>query len=91
MSMIKFKINPSIIYKTFENEVHILDYKTANIYSLNPTASFIWTQLTKPITKLKLIEEVGKEFDASKKEIEKDVEEFINEYLEKEFILKLNS
>jgi hypothetical protein len=88
--MIKFKINPDIIYKIFEDEVHVLDYKTANIYTLNETASFIWKQLLKVATKKELVEKMKKEFDVSEKIIKKDIEEFLNEYLEKEFIIKVS-
>ena len=88
--MIKFKIYPDIIYKIFEDEVHVLDYKTANIYTLNETASFIWKQLLKVATKKELVEKMKKEFDVSEKIIKKDIEEFLNEYLEKEFIIKVS-
>lgn len=88
--MIKYKINPSSTYKIFDGEVHILDYKTANIHSLNETASFIWQQLIKPISKKTLIEKIVKEFDVLEKEAKKDLTEFIKLYLENGFILKLN-
>ncbi|PJA55586.1 hypothetical protein CO165_02775 [Candidatus Roizmanbacteria bacterium CG_4_9_14_3_um_filter_33_18] len=88
--MIKYKMNPSATYKVFDGEVHILDYKTANIHSLNSTASFIWKQLIKPTSEKALIEKMVKEFDVEEKELKKDLVEFFELYLENGFILKLN-
>jgi len=52
-------MNPSATYKVFDGEVHILDYKTANIHSLNSTASFIWKQLIKPTSEKDNIMKIG--------------------------------
>lgn len=85
--MKKYTVNPKTIYKVFEDEVHILDHKTATIHSLNQTASFIWMQLLKPTTKSALVKKIEDEFDVSREKLEKDVDRFLEKYLKNDHIL----
>ena len=60
-----------------------------NIFSLNPVAEFIWRQLNG----VKSIEEIGREilenYDMGKEEVDRDLQEFINDLLKEDLILRV--
>jgi Coenzyme PQQ synthesis protein D (PqqD) len=51
----------------------------ASIYSLNPVASSIWQAIQNPRDKEEIISAIEQEFAAGRAQIERDVDEFLNE------------
>lgn len=83
-----YNISSNALYKVMDGEVHVLDYETATIHSLNETASFIWVKLANPISKKELIKQMQATYNAPVEEIKNDIEKFLQKYIDKGFIEK---
>lgn len=79
--------NNSIYSKKIDNKWIILEKNKKYTQELNNTASFIWELCEKPIETGEIIQKICLEFDVDKNQAAKDVQNFIKEYLEKEFLI----
>ena len=51
----------------------------ASIYSLNPVATTIWEAISRPRSKIEIVQVIAREFEAESVQIERDVEAFLVE------------
>ena len=60
-----------------------------NIFSLNPVADYIWRNLNGE----KSVEEIGRKilenYDMGKEDVDKDLQEFINDLIKEDLIVKV--
>lgn len=73
----KFKRKNGVVFQKVDGLVHILDEKDDAIITLNQTASFIWTHLSKPSTLDEIAKILVAEYKVKYQKASKDCGEFI--------------
>lgn len=78
------------VQKTIQEKTFILDEKKDDFYELNPTASFVWKNIAKPISFEKLLDNLLKNFDVNKRKAESDLRELLT-YLRKKSLISIKN
>jgi hypothetical protein len=78
--MTKFKRVDSVVSKTIEEQVVILDLQEGFFYTLNDTAGDIWNFISKPKSEDEIISYLVQKYNEDETKVKKDVEKFINKY-----------
>lgn len=74
----KFEINPQkVISETLDGETIIINLETGTYYSMNETASFIWSDLQSGYSTQKIDEHLKLLYETEDKNIEQSLFEFI--------------
>ena len=60
-----------------------------NIFSLNPVADYIWRQMNGEKSVDKIGREILENYDMGKEEVDKDLQEFINDLLKEDLIVRV--
>ena len=82
----KFSINKKIIFKEADGLIYILDANEGKLRSLNETASFIWTNMKKPVSRKEILAKLLQEFDIDLETAKKDLNSFLEKYSSKGLI-----
>ena len=82
----KYIQNKKIIQSKIGEEVVMMDMDSGFYFGLNSVASAIWTKLVNEITLDALVEEMLKEYAVEKTVCERDINELLEELLEKKII-----
>jgi hypothetical protein len=82
----KYIQNKKIIQSKIGEEVVMMDMDSGFYFGLNSVASAIWTKLENEITLDALVEEMLKEYAVEKTVCERDINELLEELLEKKII-----
>lgn len=82
-----FRKNPNMVTRVIEDETILLPiYKTSDeincIYTLNKVASRVWELIDGKKTLAKIKSQLLKEFDATPKEIDKEMNSFLKDLVE---------
>ncbi|SHH32357.1 Coenzyme PQQ synthesis protein D (PqqD) [Caloranaerobacter azorensis DSM 13643] len=77
-----------IIEKPIENYIAVLDVDSEQCYKLEDVAKFIWENIENNEFE-NILQLVSKEFSCDKESIRGDIEEFIEQLLEKKLIVEL--
>jgi|YNPMSStandDraft_1061717.scaffolds.fasta_scaffold00071_4 hypothetical protein len=82
----KYFRKPNITFSTIDDEVVLIHPENGNYYSFNKVGSYIWICLEKPINIEQLEQSLMLKYDVSKEQCKKEVEEFLNQLIEKNLI-----
>ena len=80
------KRRKSVIYKSVDGVVYLLDTANSTIHTLNKTASFIWEYLEKTHTFKTVVDAMCENFEIKQKAAAKDCAEFISDYIKLGFL-----
>jgi hypothetical protein len=83
-----WKASPDIASRKVANEVVLLNVKTSEYYSMNPTAVLIWELISKSKGLEEIVKAVAADFDADEARIRKDVLELIKKLESEKLILR---
>jgi hypothetical protein len=83
-----WKASPDIASRKVANEVVLLNVKTSEYYSMNPTAVLIWELISKNKGLEEIVKAVSAEFDADEARVKKDVLELIKKLESEKLILR---
>ncbi len=72
-----WKTSPDIASRKVASEVVLLNVKTSEYYSMNPTAVLIWELISRGRGLEDIVAEVAAEFDADEARVRKDALELI--------------
>ena len=81
--------NSDTYSKKIGDGVVILESDKKHIRQLNSTASFLWEQLSQVKTTKQLITALKKEFEIDHQQAEKDVLDWVEDYLSQGFLQKV--
>lgn len=83
----QFLINkPKVIRETFDDEVVIINLDSGNYYSLDKVGAEIWSLIEQAVTAGEMIEDIARQYEGERLEVEKAVAQFLSE-LEQENII----
>lgn len=90
--MKRFKINaPHIIHEIFsDDEAAIINLKTGNYYSLNPTGAEIWALIERNLTDEQIIEILKDRYETDSIDVKKEIKGFFNELKVEDLIIENN-
>jgi polyhydroxyalkanoate synthesis regulator phasin len=80
----KFKKNPDVSWQMVEGQAVLIHNRLGEIQVLNEVGSLIWENLEKGSDEI--VETICKEYDVTKEEAKKDVEDFLKELKENQAI-----
>jgi polyhydroxyalkanoate synthesis regulator phasin len=80
----KFKKNPDVSWQMVEGQAVLIHNRLGEIQVLNEVGSIIWENLEKGSDEI--VEAICKEYDVTKEEAKKDVEDFLKELKENQAI-----
>lgn len=72
-----WKPSPDIASRKVANEIVLLNVKTSDYYSMNPTAVFVWELICKNTPLSEIIKTLAAEFGADAAKVRKDVVELV--------------
>lgn len=78
-----------LAYRVIEGEAFIVDAVNETLHNLNETGTRIWQLLEKGKTFDEIVEIICNEFEVSRKEVEKDIKDFLKE-LEAKKLIEIN-
>ncbi len=79
-------VTKEAVHCDLEDEVVILGLKDGVYYGLNPVGSFIWKLIQKPISVGEIKEAILKEYDVDEETCENDLQELLDDLLDKGLI-----
>lgn len=86
----KYRLNKGFIAQKIGKKTTIFDGEKSVLYTFNETASYIFQKLKAGFDEKKIVDRLVKKYKKDKKEVEKDVKDYIADLLKKK-ILKLTS
>jgi hypothetical protein len=75
---VPFKIAGDLSVRKVEDEVFILDRKTAHIHSFNRTGAFLWEMVEKGSGEAEMVGGLMQQFEVDRVTAQKDAAEFID-------------
>lgn len=85
----KFKRKSKIASHVINNTIYLLDEKHGELIILNESSYMLWKKLAKESTVEDLCQELQNTYSVSKNRVKKDVEEFIEKFLKRQFIVSI--
>jgi hypothetical protein len=79
--------SPELIASTLDQETVILSISSSKYFGIDPIGSRIWSCLDQPINVAAIIDLLVEEYNVSKDECQKDVNEFLNLLLKENLIV----
>lgn len=83
-----YTVNSDFILQESSNKILIFDADSSYLYTLNETASFIFTLLKKQLSFDRIVRSVTEEYSVEKEQAEKDIRQIIDNLLHKKIIAK---
>jgi len=75
----KYKLNKNYIVQKLEDKVVIFDGEESVLFTLNDTASLIYSKLKTGTVKEKIVDELVKQYSVKKEIAEKDIDTLITD------------
>ena len=72
--------NENIIWSVVDGEAVLLDVSSGRYYSLNPTATEVWTSLQRGESETRIVEAIARAHDVEQALVQRDVSELIAEF-----------
>jgi len=83
-----YKLNEKLSWRILEGEAVALDVDTGQYFTMNPTATVIWEQLSKSAPVEAIAAAITERFDVDEKTARADVQEQLDEWLRNGLIAK---
>lgn len=87
----KYRLKKGFLVQKLNNELMIFDEEKSLLYTLNETASFVFSLIKKGFDEEEIVEKMIKKYQIKKIRAQKDVKELINDFLKKKIIEKNKS
>lgn len=81
-----FRISPKVIARCVGEEAVILKLETGVYFGLDPVGTRVWQLLETGDTLTQICEVMFKEYDVSRKDLERDVLDLVEQLLEKQLL-----
>jgi len=80
-----------IVHQNIVGEVIIVDLRAGTYFSLTETASFVWEALVNEFSCDEIVDEVFNVFDGSREEVEKSVNQFLEQLFAEQLIVSVET
>lgn len=83
---VRYRTNPNFLMREIGGDCVLVPVGEAGVFensvlSLNRSCSFLWKQFQSPCTVQEVIDKVKENFEGPAEEIERDVHQFVTEYV----------
>jgi hypothetical protein len=81
--------SPKAAFRIINGEAVIVDVSTSMLYSLNSLATLIWEVSDSKTTVKDIVDKIEKEYEVEREVAEKDCIEFVNDFIGKGLLTKV--
>jgi Coenzyme PQQ synthesis protein D (PqqD) len=91
-TQVRFIRNQEVVSRKIEGELIIVPIRSGvgdlnSLYTLNPVGSVLWEFMTESHTVGEMVQRICDEFEVTKTQAEKDIENFLDSLLEEKLVL----
>jgi len=80
------QVAPQVVREIFDDEVIVINMKSGNYFSLNPTGARVWTLIEAGLTVERIISRMGDEYEDADSQAASSVTELVGKLLDEELI-----